>query len=77
MVGKTTSKKQTKRKAAEVKDKTKEDLNLEGNNLSNELEESKVMYIREKALAAKKQKAKSIIEIVVPKRNMYLEAKRV
>jgi hypothetical protein len=35
------------------------------------------VYIREKAPAAKKQKAKNIIEIIVPKRNMRLVAKRV
>jgi hypothetical protein len=75
--GKAASKKQTKRKAAEVEDKAKEDLDSEGDDLSDELEESKVVYIREKAPAIKKQKAKNMVEIVVPKRNMRLAAKKV
>jgi hypothetical protein len=60
-----------------IKDKAKEDLDSERDNLLNELEESKVVYIREKTPVAKKQKAKNIIEAVVPKRNIYLIAKRV
>jgi hypothetical protein len=35
------------------------------------------MYIKEKALIAKKQKTKNIIEVIVPKRNIYLITKRV
>jgi hypothetical protein len=77
IAGKTASKKQTKRKVTKVKNKTKEDLDSEGDDLSDELEESKVIYIREKAPTTKKQKAKSIIEVVVPKINIYLIAKRV
>jgi hypothetical protein len=73
---KTASKKQTKRKAAEVKDKTKKDLDLEGDDLLDKLEESKVIYIKEKAPVAKKQKAKNIIEVIIPKRNIRLVAKR-
>jgi hypothetical protein len=57
-VGKAASKKQTKKKAAEVKDKAKEDLDSEGDDLLDELEESKVIYIREKTFATKKTKSK-------------------
>jgi hypothetical protein len=74
---KTVSKKQTKRKVAKIKDKAKEDLDLEKDDLLDELEESKFVYIREKTPATKKQKAKSIIEAIVPKRNICLAAKRV
>jgi hypothetical protein len=75
--GKAASKKQTKKKAAEVEDKAKENLDSEGDDLLDELEESEVVYIKEKAPAIKKQKAKSIVEAVVPKRNIRLVAKRV
>jgi hypothetical protein len=77
IAGKIISKKQTKKKAAEVEDKAKGDLDSGGDNLLNELKESKVMYIREKTFIAKKQKAKSIVEAIVPKRNIRLVAKRI
>jgi hypothetical protein len=72
-VGKAVSKKQTKRKATEVEDKAKKNLDSE----RDELKESEIIYIKEKAPTAKKQKAKNIIETVVPKRNIYLATKRV
>jgi hypothetical protein len=75
--GKAASKKQTKKKAAKVEDKAREDLDSEKDDLSNEFKESEVVYIREKAPAAKKQKAKSIAEAIVPKKNIRLVAKKV
>jgi hypothetical protein len=54
-----------------IKDKTKEDLDSERNNLSNKLKESKVIYIKEKTFATKKQKTKNIIETIAPK-NIYI-----
>jgi hypothetical protein len=54
--GKAVSKKQTKKKAAKIKDKAKEDLDSERDDLSDELKESEVVYIREKALIIKNKK---------------------
>jgi hypothetical protein len=75
--GKAVSKKQTKRKITKIKDKAKEDLDSEGDNLSDEFKESEVVYIKEKTLVIKKQKAKNIIKIIVLKRNIRLVAKRI
>jgi hypothetical protein len=58
--GKAVSKKQTKRKATEVKNKAEKDLDSERDDLSDELKESKVIYIREKTLAAKKNKRRKV-----------------
>jgi hypothetical protein len=58
-----------------IKDKTKEDLDSERNNLSNKLKESKVIYIKEKILVIKNKKQKK--KIIIPKRNIYLVIKRI
>jgi hypothetical protein len=74
---KTVSKKQTKKKTTKIKDKAKENLDLERDNLLDQLEESEVIYIREKVPIAKKQKTKNIIEIIIPKKYIYLVTKKI